>query len=774
MWLIYQLDPAGAAYHNVLLVRMEGNLDLAGLERSVNEIIRRHEPLRATFATADGAPAQLIGSSLRLAIPVVETGPPGRPGSLDAALRLAAQETQRPFDLAAGPPIRCVLLRLTARDHLLVVAIHHIASDGASMTIFLTELLALYTAFVRERPPLLDDLPVTYTQFISTQRDRLSGDRLSAGTGYWERQLAGSPALLELPADQLRPPTRSGRGAVYPVELSADLVGQLRELGRAGGATLFMIVLAAFQVLLYRHSGQRDILVGSPMTHRVRKEVRGMIGYLSNMIVLRSRITGDPTFRELLGAVRQTAVGAYAHADIPFEKVVQALRPRRALSHHPVFQVALSFHESLGGPLHQTRFEVPGSGIHISFPRLDAGTSRLDLSLCVHESAGALGIDFEYATDLFEEATVARLAACFTTLLTSIVRHPDERVSMLRMLPPRECPPTPTAERRPAAPTGSRRARSAACGPVRAPGTGPGQGRGRPADRQAHIDRAAGALGEPAPGGWDLPLVIDDGVVAGSTEDLLTILSLAQPTGSWPQMMICVGEPPLPGPWRRRLNRAAGLILVSLYGPPWTAIVMAGAGHTLPECRGRLIGSAIPGQRLEVLDTQRQLVPAGVPACLYAGSDGASVTATGDEARQQLDGRVELLGSLAAHRELGGVPIRPCLIEAALSEHPLVGEAAVTMSDGDGSASRLLAHVVPEPGAWPPADELRGFLRERLASYLVPAELVLVAQLPRTGRARIDRAGLARPGLPGQGSSAGLKTPGELALRALRRRRHER
>lgn len=743
MWLIHQLDPDSAAYHNVLVVRFEGALDHGVLERAFNEVISRHEPLRASFATVDGTPTQLIATGLRLSIPVSGPAQSGPGGGFAAALRQAAQEAQRPFDLATGPPIRGLLLPLSADDHLLVVTVHHIASDGGSITIFMTELLALYAAFIQGRPSPLSELPVSFTEFVIAQRRRLSGDRLAAGIHYWKQRLSGAPALIELPADRPRPAARTGRGAVHPLDLHAELTDQVRRLGRQHRATLFMTVLAALQVLLHRTSKQRDILVGSPMTHRVRAELSGVIGYLANTIVLRTTFTGDVTFSELLRDVRNTAIEAYAHGDVPFENVVQAVAPRRALSHHPLFQVVLSFHETLGGPLHQERFSVPGSGLAVSFPRLDAGTSRLDLSLCVHESAGALGIDFEYATDLFEAATIARLAACFETLLRGIVEHPGERVSRLPLVPP-----APRA------------------GPRRRPGLGYAAVRDR-------VDRALAVLASPGPDGWALPREISPGIVAGTSEDLLALLALSGRPAIWPATMICVGEPALPGPWRRRLERAPGLTLISIHGPPWTAVAAAASpaglapGHDL----GRRIGRAIPGQRAEVLDPLGQPVPHGVCGLLHGAHP--DVAAAGDLVRRRPDGDLELTGTLGAHGEVDGVPVRPCLVEAALSQHPSVGEVAVAVSSAPGSQPRLAACVVSEPGTSPSVTELRQHLRAQLASYLVPTEIAIVRGLPRTGRARIDRARLpvGPADLP---ESTGEPTPGALALRALRRRQQGR
>ncbi len=434
LWFFQQLEPDSGAYNNILLVRLEGKLDAGILKRSVNELIRRHEALRTCFSLADGVPAQYALADFELSLPSVSVPASAPEGErFAAALRRVTEEAGQPFTLAADrPPVRALLVRAGPDDHLFLLTIHHIVCDGESVTTLMRELVELYTAFAAGRTSPLAALPLLYIDAINKRQQQLTGERLKAGIDYWKEQLADAPPLLSLPLDRPRPAVQSFRGGLHRIVLPRALIDGVRAFSRTQGVTVYMTVLAAFQVLLYRFSGQEDVLVGTPMTGRTRGELRGMVGYLVNTIVLRSRLCRGLTVRELLRSVHGTAVGAFRHSHVPFERVVQALRPPRSRSYHPLFQAFLSFHERSGGGLHESNFAIPG--LRVSFPQLDIGISRFDLSLCVHETAESLGIDFEYSSDLFDSATIERMARHFQVLLEGMLRDPDAPVDELPLL----------------------------------------------------------------------------------------------------------------------------------------------------------------------------------------------------------------------------------------------------------------------------------------------------------------------------------------------------
>jgi amino acid adenylation domain-containing protein len=349
------------------------------------------------------------------------------------ALRQARDEARRPFDLAADPAIRALLLRVRPADWLLVITVHHVVCDGAGITILLRELITLYTALRQGEPSPLPDLPAGYIEAARRQSERLSGDRAADGISFWTQQLAGAPPLLDLPTDRPRAVIAGARGGIHRIELPAELTMAVRSFSAREGVTVYMMFLTALQLLLHRYSGQRDVLVGSPVTSRTRKELRGMIAYLANTVVLRTDVDPGLTVRQLLRRVRETAREAFQRSDVPFERVVRALRPPRNRSHHPVFQVALSYHERGDGWLHASSFTIPT--LEVSFPAVDVDASRFDLSLCVHEAGDRmLGIDFEYSAELFDLSTIERMATHFQQLLANLVRSPDVLVSQVEML----------------------------------------------------------------------------------------------------------------------------------------------------------------------------------------------------------------------------------------------------------------------------------------------------------------------------------------------------
>ena len=427
LWFLDQFEPGNASYNMPAAVRMRGQLDVDALGRALNEIVRRHEALRTSFTMRDGAPAQLISPALELALQVTDLS--GLPhGEREARARwLAEDEARTPFDLAGGRLIRASLLRLDALEHIALFTMHHIVSDGWSMGILVRELAALYGAYVQDQPSPLPELAIQYADFAHWQRQWLAGDVLATEIGYWTEQLAGAPALLALPTDRPRPPVQTHVGAALPFAVDAAATAGLHALSRQSGTTLFMTLAAAFNVLLARYSGQDDICIGTPIANRNRAETEALIGFFVNTLVLRTRLGNNPAFADLLAQVRAVALGAYAHQDLPFEQLVEAVNPERHLSHAPLFQVMLVLQNT---PSANAR--MPG----LALEPIETGgaVAKFDLSLCVSEEAGQLSCAFEYNTDLFDASTIARMADHFTRLLHAIVQDPACRIADLPML----------------------------------------------------------------------------------------------------------------------------------------------------------------------------------------------------------------------------------------------------------------------------------------------------------------------------------------------------
>jgi amino acid adenylation domain-containing protein len=426
LWFLDQLDPGSGAYNIPIALRMFGLLDVAALEKSLNEILRRHDSLRTRFPARSGRPVQVIAGELLLPIPEIDLI--GLPPSQreNEALRLAAEEAAAPFDLAGGPLVRARRLVVGETEQVLLLTMHHIVSDGWSTGVLLGELAALYDAFRHGRGSPLPELPVQYADYALWQRDSAREEVLERELSYWKSRLAGTPTPLDLPTDRPRPAVASGRGAVESVRFQKPLLDALKTLSRREGATLFMTVLAAFQTLLSRLTGQDDVWIGTPIAGRTQVETEALIGFFVNTLVLRGDLSGDPTFLELLRRVREDALGAYAHQELPFEKLVEDLQPARNLSMTPLFQVMFG----LQGP--GKTIEIPGlkmSGFGV--PRKFA---HFDLSCSVTERSDGLSCLIEYRTDLFDVETIRSLLAHFEVLLEGIVADPSTRLSRLPLL----------------------------------------------------------------------------------------------------------------------------------------------------------------------------------------------------------------------------------------------------------------------------------------------------------------------------------------------------
>ena len=427
LWFIDQLTPGNPAYNMPLALRLSGKLNVAALERSLQEIEKRHETVRTIFRAVDGKPFQVILPPERPSLPLADLRAVPAEFQREECARLAEAEARTTFDLSTGPMMRALLMQTGDDDFLLCVTMHHILCDAWSMGVLLREMTTLYQGFDAGEPAALPDLPVQYADFSLWQHAYLAGEVFDQQLNYWRKNLAGAPPVLELPLDKPRPLVQRFAGAHCPLRLDTDLTASLKALSAERHVTLFMTVLAGFQLLLARLSGQEDIVVGSPVANRNHREIEGLIGFFANTLVFRTQLRDNPTFEQLLGRVRETALAAYAHQDVPFERIVEELQPQRALSHTPIFQVMFVFQN--------TPFET----VHLPNVRLQpvdikTGASHFDLTLRLWEDAGSLTGRLEYNSDIFENASIARMAKRLEKLLASLVKDPSQHAHSLDIL----------------------------------------------------------------------------------------------------------------------------------------------------------------------------------------------------------------------------------------------------------------------------------------------------------------------------------------------------
>ncbi len=427
LWLFDQLEPGSYAYNIPLAIRFSGPLEIGVLEQSFNEIIRRQESLRTTFTVVDGQPMQVITTALRLPLPVINLrGVPVTEREIEVQ-KILIKEVQSPFDLTQGTLLRGRLLQLGEEEHVLVLVIHHIVSDGWSIELLFRELTILYEAFSNGEPSPLPELPIQYADFAVWQRQWLTAAVLETQLNYWKKQLGEQMLASELPTDYPRPPIQTYEGARLSLELPKSLTAQIKTLSGREGVTFFMTLLAAFKTLLHRLTGQDDIVIGSPIANRNLKEIEEIIGFFVNTLVLRTDLSGNPTFRQLLNRVRKVALGAYAHQDLPFERLVEELQPERDLSRSPLFQV---FFNMLN--FERVQFRLHGLKVeNISFSK---PYSKFDLTMQVSEQHQQIQLEMIYNTDLFEDATIAFMLDRFKTLLENVVANPEQRISKLGLL----------------------------------------------------------------------------------------------------------------------------------------------------------------------------------------------------------------------------------------------------------------------------------------------------------------------------------------------------
>jgi hypothetical protein len=416
LWFLDQLNPGGHTYNAAVAMRIRGRLDVGALHSALETVVERHEALRTVFRVRDGEPVQVVLGEWSLELPVVDLG--DNAAGSEGLHRLMVESARRPFDLANDLMLRAALFRIGDEDHALSLEEHHIAFDGWSDVIMFREVAEVYSAALAGREPELPELPIQYADFAVWQRQRLRGSLLAELQSYWQQQLAAAPNMLRLPTDLPRPAVQTFSGAHHHFSLPGDLADGVRRLSRAEGVTPYMTLLGCFAALVYRFSGQDDVLIGSPIANRSRMEVESIIGFFSNTLCMRLRLGGNPTFREVISRVREVTLGAYTHQELPFEKVVEAVRPARDPRVNPLFQINF---RATTGPA--TTLALPG--LEIAPLQLDLGFSRFDLALELQVRDDALEGYLEYNTNLFREETAVRLTENLEALLQQVTERPD-------------------------------------------------------------------------------------------------------------------------------------------------------------------------------------------------------------------------------------------------------------------------------------------------------------------------------------------------------------
>jgi amino acid adenylation domain-containing protein len=430
LWLIDQTK-SSAGYNLPLGIRIQGALKEAALEKSLQEVLRRHDALRTRFIVRDGVPFQQIFPRIEFRLNTVDLANVPEAVQQEEIQKNTQSEARQIFHLDQGPLFRAKLLRLGDQDHVLLITMHHIVSDGWSIGVLLEELVALYAAFSQGQPSPLPELPVQYADFAEWQRQWLSGEVLEQQLGYWKKQLGDLPPPLELPADRLEPGSRSFQGNIYRFTIAPEITAALRRLARENRASMFMVLLAAWQVLLHRYSGQPDVLIGTAVANRNRLHLEKLIGFFVNTLVLRADLSGHPSFSEVLRRARETSLGAQEHQDLPFEKLVAELAPQRSPADNPFFRVMFNW---LNLPI--SKMELAG----LKWEHLEQAVTvnRFDLMLTVFEGKDELPGFFEYSTDLFDGPAIARFAGHLKVLLANVASNPEQKIDALNYLTPEE------------------------------------------------------------------------------------------------------------------------------------------------------------------------------------------------------------------------------------------------------------------------------------------------------------------------------------------------
>ncbi|MBB5066902.1 condensation domain-containing protein, partial [Granulicella mallensis] len=429
LWFLSQMEGISEAYHIPVGLRLMGTLDPEALQRALNQIVVRHESLRTRFVVVGGAPVQQIDPAKPFDLTIHDLS---EASDAESELQqIAREEARGSFSLSSGPLIRGRLIRLAPTEHVLLVTMHHIVSDGWSIGVLVKDFSRLYSLY---RAGEVDSEPVSAIQYVDYavwQHRWLGGDRREAQGAYWETALSGAPALLELPIDYPRPAQQRYEGRQVRLSFDATLTGELKALSQRHGTTLFMTVLAAWATVLSRLSGQQDVVIGTPVANRTQRETEELIGFFVNMLSLRVDFTGQPTVSELLRRVRETAIGAQAHQELPFEQVVERIKPSRSQAHSPIFQVMFAWQNNEVSDL-----ELPG--LHLSGLESESSVAKFDLTLNLSETDDEIEGILEYSTALFKSETVERYGRYLVRLLEAMTRGEDERVSQLPMLPAEE------------------------------------------------------------------------------------------------------------------------------------------------------------------------------------------------------------------------------------------------------------------------------------------------------------------------------------------------
>ena len=424
LWFLNQLEPDNTIYNVPAAVRLQGNLNVEALERTLSEIIRRHQSLRTTFTDVNGSPVQVIKPAEPVKLLHSDlTGWP-RAERETRARELAKAEALRPFDLSHGPLLRVTLIHLDQDEYVALLNMHHIVSDGVSMSLLVQEIMSIYQAFRLDQPSPLPELPTQYADFAVWQSARLQGDVLERELNFWRNELGGELPRLNLRTNQPRTVTPTHKGGSAPLKLSPELTEALRSLCRREGVTMFMALLAAYISLLHCFSRQSDIIVGSPISQRKRARFEDLIGCFIDTLVLRTNLEGDPGFLALLARVKETALNAYNHSDVPFDKIVEEVQPRGSRGQTPIFQVWMNLEKS--------------SAVELQLPELTLSTfplekqwSKFDLALLVQDRSEIIDCVFEYDTDLFDIKTISRYASAFETIVSTVVAEPETKLSGL-------------------------------------------------------------------------------------------------------------------------------------------------------------------------------------------------------------------------------------------------------------------------------------------------------------------------------------------------------
>ncbi len=428
LWLLYQLDPQSSMYNISVSLQMKGPLNLSALEWGLNEVVRRHNTFRTTFTVMNSQPLQCISPYNPFSLSVVNLENLDQDQRQEKIHQVKQAAAQEPFNLTTGPVWRAKLIKISSQDHIFLLTLHHIMADGWSMELVYDELSLLYQSFIKSEPPHLLPLPIQYVDFSEWQHERLKRQAFSSQVNYWKKQLKDTPPILDLPTDFPRPSKLSGNGTVQPIDIPRSLSHALRHLAQQEGVTLFMVLLAALNVFLYRYSGQQDLVIGTPIANRNHPAIKKLVGFFVNMLVLRADLSGNPSFLELLERVKKCALDAYRNQEVPFEKLVEEINPTRSLSHSPLFQISLGLRNFRKKHLHFPDLEIISQ-------RLDSQGSKFDLAFLLEEKEdGTLEGIVEYSTDLFTRPTIQRLLNHFRTLLQHVVDNPKVPIPQIPIL----------------------------------------------------------------------------------------------------------------------------------------------------------------------------------------------------------------------------------------------------------------------------------------------------------------------------------------------------